>query len=204
MKKIIILTALILHSAFYILHSANAANPFFGEDHENKIFVGLSRGLSTGWLFPNPDDQTVPMGQFQIGYSVPNTFFHLPGRQSINGMVMLGWGTSVDHRYMDETGDPMVWNWKEVAETAQIAYFQQDVSLFWGEDWYFGTGVGIGMQRHENDRINTKLVFSFRLFAGYAITENWRVETYFQHFSNGSTGTNFSYNSIGFGLGYSF
>ena len=199
---------LIVFIAVWILAAPAKAehNPFFG-DNQNKISVGISQGMSTGWLFPTWRDEFVPFAQLHMAYAVPNTFFHLPGRQSINVSAMLGWGTSTDYRHEHPTkgGPPIYWDWGDIAHTAQIIYYQQDVALFSGKDWYTGIGAGIGMQRHENDRIDTKLMFSFRMFAGYAITENWRGEIFFQHFSNGSTHeANFSYNSIGFGLGYAF
>jgi len=183
-----------------------ATNPFFGYEHENMVYGGIGQGLSTGWLLPSTRDELVPFAALHVGYAVPNTVFHLPGRQSLNVVGLIGWGTSVDSRYKHPvTGEfPIFWNWKEIAETAQILYLHQDAALLWGSDWYTGIGVGAGMQRHQNKRIETKLMFSFRIFAGYILTDNWRAEVFFQHFSNGSTGINFSYNSIGLGLGYSF
>jgi len=182
---------------------ADAKNPFFGE-HENMLFFGIGQGLSTGWLMPNRRDEFVPMGMLHAAYAVPNTAFHLPGRQSLNIMAMVGWGTSYDHRYNDGNGDPIAWNWKKIAQTAQIFYFQQDAALFWGENWYSGIGMGMGMQRNETKRVDTKLVFSFRIFGGVYLTDDLKGEVFFQHFSNGSTGINYSYNTVGLGLGYSF
>ena len=200
-KKLVLITAGVLSPIVSF-----ADNPFFGEGHKNLVFLGVGQGLSTGWLLPNPEDRLVPFGAMHIAYAAPTTFLNLPGRTSINGVVLIGWGTSVDYRrpYPGTDEFPIHWDWREIAKTAQIAYLQQDVSLFWWKDWYAGVGVGIGMQRHENKRIDTKLVFSSRLFAGYSFTDNWHGELFFQHFSNGSTGINFSYNFFGLGVGYSF
>ena len=57
----------------------------------------------------------------------------------------------------------------------------------------------------ENERIGTKLLFGFKLLAGYKIFDKFNTELFMQHFSNGETSVNnFSYNFLGFGISYNF
>ena len=201
---IFILRAVCTISLYPLIPLSLYANPFFGEGHDRSVAFHLGQGLSTGWLLPNPDDTFVPFVGMHIQYAAPNEFLHLPGRYSVNGMVMIGWGRSHDYRHAPYGSPALIWDWNEIAETAQIFYVMQEVALLSGRDWYFALGMGLGMQRHETDRIGTKFVVPFRLSIGYAITESVRSEVFFHHFSNGSTGYNYSYNMIGLGVGYSF
>jgi hypothetical protein len=66
-------------------------------------------------------------------------------------------------------------------------------------------GLGIGMQGQQNERIGSKLLFGFKLGAGYRITECIALELFMQHYSNGNTAPeNNSYAFYGLGMTYSF
>ncbi|MCL2369405.1 MAG: acyloxyacyl hydrolase [Alphaproteobacteria bacterium] len=209
MKKLLTLSLALTLFA----HSANANNPFFGADHQNLVMFAATKGLSSGWLFPNPlQDRLVPFAQLNFAYAAPNRFMNLYGRQSINVNAMIGFGTSVDREHTNHTSSPGLsdpngirWDWQDIASTAQIIYMMQDVALFHGGQWYFGVGAGGGMQRHQTARVYSKLIFNFRMFYGRKINDSTRAELFFSHFSNGSvTADNFSYNSIGIALTRSF
>ena len=174
------------------------ANPFFGEGQDNMVMLAAGRAAAATWLLPIGEGGMVPFGYLRASYYQPNTSFRLPGRQSVNVMQTFGWGES-RHR----SRDGYVWDWTGFETT--FLYFQQDVALFYGRNWYTGMGMGMGMQARENERVGTKLVFSFKVFAGYAVTDSLRIEAFMHHFSNGSTQVeNYSYNFMGVGFGYSF
>ena len=173
------------------VHSvAHADNPFFGSGHQNQISVNFGHGTDANWLLPFPGKR-VHFSLYDFKYSQPNTFFRLPGRQNINIAYTHGWQN--DER----------WQWKDYS--VPMFYLSEDVALYWTSKWYFGTGMGIGMQLQENERVGTKLIFGFKVFAGRRLSENWTMEFFMQHFSNGSTAReNYSYNFYGLGVGYSF
>ena len=155
--------------------------------HDSQVAMNLGMGTDAMWLLPFPA-MPAPLAMFEVRYSHPNEFFRWPGRQNIGVVYLQGWGS-----------DRRDWEWNSF--TMPIFYLSQDITLFQTRNWYYGTGMGIGMQLRENDRIGTKLVFSFRLFMGRAISYNWNVELFMHHFSNGSTtANNYSYNFFGVGF----
>lgn len=168
---------------------ADEYNPFFG-DHERQFGFHMGAGVNSGLIVP-PPEQFVPFAMVQIQYSLPTTFFEMPARYSLNVVETIGWGRKYG------------WEWQDYS--IPIAYLSEDIALFWGEDWYFGTGLGVGMQAQQNDRIGSKLLFGFKLMAGYHITERINIELFMQHFSNGNTAPeNNSYAFYGLGLVYNF
>ncbi len=187
MKKIVfVLPALFLCAA---AGQAAPVNPMFGNNHHQLAF-NFGYGVNSGFLIP-PPTQFVPFIMLHFQYSQPTTFFKLPARQSINVVQTIG------------SGKKYGWNWDKYS--IPIAWLSQDVALFHGRRWYFGPGIGVGMQGKENERIGSKLVFGFKIMGGYAITDSMRAELFVQHFSNGNTAPeNNSYAFYGAGFSYSF
>ena len=165
-------------------------NPFTG-NHENQIAFNIGTGVNGGFLIP-PPSQFVPFFMLpNIQYSQPTTFFKMPARQSLNFGETVGMGK----RYG--------WDWR--AFTIPMAWASGDVALIDYNGFYFGPGVGVGFQAQQNKRLGAKLVFQFKLTAGYRLTDNWGMELFVQHFSNGNTAPeNNSYGFYGAGLTYNF
>ncbi len=186
MKFILVFLGIFLTS----LSSWANDNPFFGKDMKQSYGFNTGFGVDTGFIVP-PPGPFVPFTIMNFQYSMPNTFFELPGRQSINFAQTLGWG--------EDRG----WDWEDFS--IPIIYLSEDFAFFWGKDWYVGSGLGIGFQAHQNDRIGSKLLFQFKLLAGYRFSDKWAGEFIIQHFSNGSTtDQNNSYAFYGLGFTYSF
>lgn len=163
-------------------------NIMFG-DKINSITLYAAQGVGSGTLFklvqPGLWDfgpQTFVMAQ----YSQPMQFFRLDSRLNLNiaqnfgyksskGLSFFGIGISID--------------------TALLQY----------KDWYFGLGIGPYM-RDEMDRwVESRLVFGEKVFIGKSINENWHVELFTIHFSNGNfTAANEGFNFAGLALGYKF
>lgn len=185
MKKIV--CALFISS---VMTGANAeTNPFF-DGYNNQIAFNFGYGVNSGFLLP-PPTQFVPFIMMQFQYSQPTTFFKLPARQSLNIIQTLGHGKKYG------------WHWDKY--TIPIAMLSQDVILAAGCNWYFYTGLGVGMQAQQNERIGSKLLFGFKLGGGYKLSDRISAELFMQHFSNGNTAPeNNSYAFYGLGLTYNF
>ncbi len=165
-------------------------NPFFGTA-ENQIAVNIGQGVNSGFLIP-PPSQFVPFYMLpNIQYSQPTTFFTLPARQSLNFGETVGMGRAYG------------WDWTDFS--IPILWASGDVALLHGENWYYATGVGVGFQAKENDRLGAKLLFQFKISGGYRFNERWGGELFVQHFSNGNTAEeNHSYAFYGLGVTYNF
>lgn len=178
---------LILASTLNTAHAES--NPFFG-DYENQIAFNLGYGVNSGFLLP-PPTQWVPFLMIQAQYSQPTEFFGLPARKSLNIIQTLGHGKKYG------------WHWDKY--TIPIAMLSEDVIPFHGDDWYTFIGIGVGFQAQQNERIGSKLLFGFKMGAGYKLSPCTAVELFFQHFSNGNTAPeNNSYGFYGLGLVYNF
>ena len=177
-----------------LLFAANAANaewnPFFG-NAQNQIVVNVGQGVNSGFLIP-PPSQFVPFYMLpNIQYSQPTTFFGMPARQSLNFGETVGMGKKYG------------WDW--ISLSIPMLWASGDVALLHGENWYYATGVGVGFQAKENDRLGAKLVFQFKISGGYRFNERWGGEIFVQHFSNGNTAEeNHSYAFYGLGVSYNF
>lgn len=185
MKKIATIFA-VLFTSF----SAYASdNPFMG-DKQNQIAINLGQGVNSGFLIP-PPTQLVPFYFTHIQYSQPTTFFKVPARQSINIGQTLGFGQKYG------------WDWDKY--TIPMIFLSEDIALAYGNNWYFATSIGAGLQAQQNERLGAKLLFQFKLFGGYRINDKWGIELFMQHFSNANTATeNYSYAFYGLGMTYSF
>lgn len=185
MKKIATsISAILLVSASY-----GASNPFMG-DYQNQVAFHLGQGVNSGIIIP-PPTQFVPFYLFHFQYSQPTTFFSLPARQSINVAQTLG------------LGDRYGWHWKDY--TIPMIFLSEDIALFYNKDFYFSTGIGVGLQAQQNKRLGAKLLFQFKLIGGYHINETTSLELFIQHFSNANTAPeNYSYAFYGIGVTYNF
>ncbi len=165
-------------------------NPFMGYN-ENQIAINIGQGVNGGFLIP-PPSQFVPFYMLpNIQYSQPTTFFKMPARQSLNFGQTVGMGRAYG------------WDWTHFS--IPIAWVSGDVAVLCGENWYFGPGVGVGFQAQQNDRLGAKLLFQFKISGGYRFNDNWGMEIFVQHFSNGNTADeNNSYGFYGLGMTFSF
>jgi hypothetical protein len=178
--------------ALLIAASANAAvaaTPMFdGFDSQITVNSGVASEIS-GMIVPPWD--FVPYFTTEIRYSQPNTIFRLQGRQnlSVNKNVGRGYANG--------------WDWDMLDE--YIFILSEDAFLYHTDNWYYGLGMGAGMQLHYNERIGSLLIFQFKIFAGRKITNRLNLELFFQHFSNGHvTDDNYSYNFYGLGAVFKF
>lgn len=186
MKK---LTVGIFGILFTLSANAESLNPFIG-NNKHQIAFNLGQGVNSGIIVP-PPTQLVPFYLLHFQYSQPTTFFRLPARQSINIAQTIGFGRKYD------------WDWDKF--TIPMIFLSEDFALFHGENWYFSTGIGAGMQAQQNERIGSKLIFQFKIIGGYRINDNIGIELFIQHFSNGNTAKeNNSYAFYGAGITYSF
>ncbi len=180
-------------SLFTILFATSAAfadtNPFMG-NNKNQIALNIGQGVNSGFLIP-PPTQLVPFYFLHVQYSQPTTFFKLPARQSINIGQTLGFGSKYG------------WDWDKY--TIPMIFLSEDIALAHGDNWYFATSIGMGLQAQQNERLGAKLLFQFKLIGGYRINDKWGLEIFMQHFSNANTATeNYSYAFYGAGFTYSF
>ena len=180
--------------------ASDLINPFFG-DNKHQFQLSLGQGFDSGELILVKHlDRPVPYYMAALSYSQPNTFFSLPGRQTINLIKTLGFGRG------DYNGGCRYdrCDWKKYG--AEIFMLSQDFAIApYNGRVYFGTGAGLAVQGKYNERLNTKFLLGFRVFVGYRITGQWNLELIAQHFSNGDTGTeNGVYNFYALGVSYSF
>lgn len=181
-----------LYSLIFILSLIPAhaeKNPFFnGYKQQTAFHIGY--GINSGFLLP-PPTQWVPFIMLHAQYSQPTEFFGMHARKSLNIIQTLGYGKKYG------------WHWDKY--TIPIAMLSEDVIPLHGDDWYTFIGLGVGMQAQQNERIGSKLLFGFKLGAGYRLSECTAVELFMQHFSNGNTAPeNNSYAFYGIGMTYSF
>jgi hypothetical protein len=169
--------------------AAGAADPMFnGRQSQMSIATGVGTGKS-GLIVPPWD--FVPYFTTMAAYSQPNTVFRLPGRQNASLSKNIGKGESKG------------WDWSLLDE--YIFLLSEDAFLYNTENWYYGVGMGAGMQLDYNDRIGSLLLFQFKLFVGRRITDRTNVELFYQHFSNGHiTDNNHSYNFYGLSTVFKF
>jgi len=169
--------------------------PVFGKDNImfgdkiNSITLYAAQGTGSGSLLklvqPGIWDfgpQTFLMAQ----YSQPMQFFRLDSRLNLNviqnfsyesdrGLNFFGMGISID--------------------TALLQY----------KDWYMGIGIGPYMRDNMDRWVESRLVFGEKVFIGKNINNNWHIELFTIHFSNGNfTPMNEGFNFAGIGGGYKF
>lgn len=182
----------ILSTTFLIASNALAAdgrNTFTGH-YKNQIALHVGQGINSGFIIP-PPDQFVPFNLLNIQYSQPTTFFGLPARQSINVNQTIGYG------------DKYGWHWRDY--TIPMVMLSGDVRLSEYKNVYVASGAGIGLQAQQNERLGAKLLFQFKIIAGWHINDKWGLEVFMHHFSNANTADeNYSYAFYGLGVTYNF
>lgn len=164
-------------------------NTFTGY-YKNQLSFYLGQGIDSGFIVP-PPARFVPFNLLHIQYSQPTTFFGLPARQSINIEQTIGYG------------DKYGWHWRDY--TIPIIMLSGDVRLWEHHNFYVASGAGVGLQAQENERLGAKLLFQFKIMAGWHINEKWGVEVFMHHMSNANTAKeNYSYAFYGAGVTYNF
>ena len=185
MKKITILLPILMFCGVAYADD----NPFMGK-YENQVALNLGWGVDSGIIVP-PPARWVPFYFIHAQYSQPTTFFKLPARQSLNIGQTLGFGKKYG------------WHWDKY--TIPMVFASGDAALLQWRDAYFSAGAGVGLQAQQNERLGAKLLFQFKLIAGYRATDRIGIEAFVQHFSNANTAEdNHSYAFYGAGLTYSF
>ena len=184
--------AVVLLSTIIPIYSAFAdvtRNTFTGY-YKNQFSLYFCEGIDSGFLLP-PPLKPVPFYLFNLQYSQPTTFFSLPARQSLSVGQTLGFGSKYG------------WDWDKY--TIPMVMLSGDVRLSEYKNLYVAAGAGVGMQAQQNERLGAKLLFQFKITVGYHINNNWGIEAFMHHFSNGNTALeNYSYAFYGLGVTYSF
>ena len=103
-----------------------------------------------------------------VQYSQPNEFFRIHGRRSIELMTAHGIGDF--SRY----NQPLIFG------------LAQDVIFHLFGTMYAGINLGIYIKSNSTDRISSKFTFGEKVFLGFGLLENYRLEWYGRHFSNGT------------------
>jgi len=163
-------------------------NVMFG-DKINSITLYGAQSTGSGTLLklvqPGLWDVS-PQTFVMMQYAQPIKFFRLDSRLNLNigqnfayksseGLSFSGIGISVD--------------------TALLQY----------DGWYTGIGIGPFMRGTMDYWVESRLVFGEKFFIGKNIDENWNIEIFTIHFSNGNfTETNEGFNFAGFSVGYKF
>ena len=164
-------------------------NPLFGAGNENNIAIYAAQGTGPGTMFKLVDPflwEFEPMTSLIVQYSQPLNIFRLPSRMNLNFVQNFAYG---DDHGLSFMAIGVSW----------------DVALINWRGFYLGIGIGPYM-RDSNDRyVESKLVFGERVFIGKNIGNDWRIELFTQHFSNGDfTEINRGFNFTGLGVNYSF
>lgn len=185
MKKILpILTALSLAPTVVA-----AGNPMFAENKNNSIALYVGQGTGAGTLFKLVDPflwDFESMTALMVQYSQPIEFFRLPARMNFNVVQNFGYeGT----QGLSFTGIGISW----------------DVALINWRGFYAGIGAGPYMRDSKDRYVESRLVFGEKFFIGKNISDNWRMELFTLHFSNGDfTPVNRGFNFAGLAVSYSF
>lgn len=186
MKKFI--TVSLLLGAISI-NAAYATNPMFGNGDINSIALYASQGTGSGTLFKLIDPvlwDFSPMTNIMLQYSQPMTIFRLPARMNFNLVQNFGYASNRGLSFF----------------AAGISW---DVALLNWHGWYLGLGIGPYMRDTRDRWVDSRLVFGEKFFVGKNISDNWRVEWFTLHFSNGNfTEQNAGFNYTGLSVSYSF
>jgi hypothetical protein len=164
-------------------------NPMFKKDAINSIGFYIAQGTGSGTLFKLIDPliwDFYSMTLFMVQYSQPTTIFRLPARQSLYFVQNLAYG-------------------HEAGLSFSAIGLSWDVSLYDHNGWYFGLGIGPYMRDSRDRWVESRLVFGEKFFIGTKVSDDWRMEFFTQHFSNGNfTTVNEGFNFVGFSGIYSF
>ena len=163
-------------------------NVMFG-DKTNSLTLYVAQSTGSGSLLkliqPGLWD-FMPQTLFLAQYSQPIKFFRLDSRLNISAVKNFGYKNNSD-----------------------LSFFGMgisiDTALLQYKGFYMGIGIGPYMRDNNDDWVESKLVFGEKFFIGKNVSENWHIELYTIHFSNGDlTPINKGFNFAGFGTGYRF
>ncbi len=164
-------------------------NPMFGADNENAIALYVSQGTGAGTLFKLVDPfmwEFEPMTNLMLQYSQPMEIFRLPSRMNLSVVQNLGY-----HHTQGLSFTAIGVSW--------------DVALLNWRGFYLGIGIGPYMRDSRDRYVQSRLVFGERVFIGKNIGNDWHIELFTQHFSNGDfTEINRGFNFTGLAVNYSF
>lgn len=164
-------------------------NPMFGADNENAIALYVSQGTGAGTLFKLVDPfmwEFEPMTNLMLQYSQPMEIFRLPSRMNLSVVQNLGY-----HHTQGLSFTAIGVSW--------------DVALINWRGFYLGIGIGPYMRDSRDRYVQSRLVFGERVFIGKNIGNDWHIELFTQHFSNGDfTEINRGFNFTGLSVSYSF
>ncbi len=164
------------------------SNVMFGEK-QNSFTLYAAQSVGSGSLLklvqPGIWDfnaQTFVMVQ----YSQPIKFFRLDSRLNLNFGQNFAYKNSKDLDFMG------------IGISVDTALLQYD-------GWYFGLGIGPFMRDYMDYWVESRLVFKEKVFIGKNISDNWFIELFTVHFSNGNfTPRNEGFNFAGLAFGYRF
>lgn len=132
--------------------------------------IGVYGGYAVGGTAPEHFN-----GYGLVQYSQPMSIFRLPGRRNIHA------------GYVNSRSDPWY-----------MAGGSLDVALLSTNRTWFGIGIGANYRNTDTAGMNSRLIFGERVFIGYRMTDNFNLEIYAQHYSNGDLSEkNKGYNFIG-------
>lgn len=183
MKKLFVLLA------FISMTDAVCANPMFADGTENSIGLYIAQGTGSGSLFKliNPGLWDFsPMTSGMIQYSQPMEIFRLPSRMNLNYVQNIAYNSQKGLSFM----------------AIGVSW---DIALINWRGFYAGIGVGPYMRDSRDRYVESRLVFGEKVFIGKNIADQWRIEIFTHHFSNGDfTEKNRGFNYTGIGINYSF
>jgi hypothetical protein len=160
---------------------AQAHNPMFG-DKQNQfaIYGGGSTGTGSVYRMGSTLRVVEDLGVVELQYAQPSTFFRLPSRSSVHLSQIAG---------QDKT-------------QTVFGLMQEFLLVPNFEHFYAGLGLGIYTKERKTDgRVDSAFTFGEKLFLGYRFENDFGLELYWRHFSNGDiTPVNSAYNFVGLGL----
>ena len=163
-------------------------NIMFG-DKINSFTFYAAQGVGSGSLLkliqPGIWDFN-PQTFFMAQYSQPIKFFRLDSRLNLNMIQNFAYNSSKGLDF---------WGMGISVDTALLQY----------HDWYMGIGIGPYMRDNMDYWVESRLVFGEKVFIGKNINDDWHIELFTIHFSNGNfTPKNEGFNFAGFSIGYKF
>lgn len=171
------------------LYASAAQNPMFGPGDENSIMIYAGQSTGSGTLFKLIQPSLWEFGPqtlFMAQYSQPMTIFRLPARQNLAAVTSIAYESNHGLSF----------------SAVGISW---DVSLFDYRGFYIGAGLGPYMRDSRDRWVDSRLVFGEKFFIGKNIGDDWRIEFFTLHFSNGDfTDVNKGFNYTGLAVSYSF
>lgn len=172
-------------------HADSDNNALFGPNTDNAISVYVAQGTGPGALskliYP-VEWEFSPMTLLMVEYSQPMTIFRLPARMNV-GLVQNIAYRSDGNRGLSFFAGGISW----------------DIALLQWNGFYLGAGVGPYMRGSYDEYVASRLVFGERFFIGKNVTDNFHLEFFTMHFSNGDfTPVNRGFNYAGVMARYSF